>query len=243
MTTTLKTGVLAAAFAVVGGLASALTIDTFDADQLVGSANGISVAEASSVTGSGILGGVRDMVATSDTVSSTLPNAVGEAAGGLLTFSNDANTTGTLRVVYDGDSDPNVLDTDGLGAFDFTSGLTKDAIALDLVFLDLTDLELHMTVYSSVGGSTQSSSVIKTFDTQAPPGLRKTVPFATFTGTADFTQVSAFEFTLTGPDIDAVDAQIDFIGTVSTVPVPAALPLLLAGFGGLALVKRRQRAG
>ncbi|MCU0855552.1 MAG: VPLPA-CTERM sorting domain-containing protein [Rhodobacteraceae bacterium] len=52
--------------------------------------------------------------------------------------------------------------------------------------------------------------------------------------------VSAFGFWWDGPK--TANSRIDDV-TVNVIPVPAALPLLLAGLGGLALVARRRKAG
>jgi hypothetical protein len=239
MTCKIKTGLLATVFVAGAAAAPALTIDTFDAEQSVGSATTSTPDGANSVSGASILGGTRDMTATSD-VTRAFPATTGIVTGSVLDFSNDVGSTGSVTVVYDGDSDPTTLDTAGLGGVDFTDGGVATAFAFDILSVDLPGLEFHLTVYDTGSGV---SSLVATLPSAIPAASpeRVRLEFADFTGTADFTDVGAFKFTLTGTA--AIDATIDLVGTVPpAVPVPAALPLMLAGIGGMAMLGRRKRA-
>ena len=244
MTTTLKTGVLAAAVALVGGAAAAstvtsLTIDTFETNQQVGAPPILlSVPSSNQVDGTGILGDFRDMEAVGYQSGGNFLATDGTVSGGILSFSNDAGAAGALTVTYDGDDDPTGVDTDGLGGIDVTHAGAFTGFAFELLSADLAGLEISMTVWDMDG---HVSTLDRTIDVPVNTPRDEFFSFAAFTGTAAFSNLGAIQFELTGPQ--EIDVRFDSIAATTPVPLPAALPLLLAGFGGLALVKRRQRAG
>lgn len=65
--------------------------------------------------------------------------------------------------------------------------------------------------------------------------------FATFEYVDDIYGVDQFIITETDLDVRFDRDRIRLEGSLSTIPVPASLPLLLAGIGGLALIGRRRK--
>ncbi|MGK7921710.1 MAG: hypothetical protein AB4080_17065, partial [Trichodesmium sp.] len=133
--TTVKTlgttvAVLASTVMLDVGRAQAATImlDDFSIGQDVGFQPIEPVIPSNSQVGpdGSILGGFRDMEADGD--ADGLIKTRLQVTGGGLNFSNDVGTDGSGTIVWDGDDDPTVVDTDGLGGIDITDGASLDRI-------------------------------------------------------------------------------------------------------------------
>ena len=244
MTRTIKLGTVAAAFAFAGGATAAstvtsLTIDTFDVDQQVGVPPIVpQVPTASQVSSADILGGYRDMEAVGHQSGGGFLATEGTVSGGILNFSNAAGAAGALTLTYDGDDDPVSLETTGLGGVDVTHAGAFTGFAFELLSADLPGLEVSMSVWDMAG---RVSTLGRTIGTSVATPRDEFFAFADFTGTAAFDDLGAIQFELTGPE--EIDVRFNSVTATTPVPLPAALPMLLAGVGGIAALSRRKRAG
>jgi len=239
---------LASTFMLGSGSAQAdpILIDDFDVNQDVGSlAIDGAIPDSSQVGAAGtILGGFRDMQATGDAddwIETRL-----KVDNQSLTFSNDVDTNGFGTIVWDGNDDPTVLDTMGLGGIDITqnNGSTLDSILMDIISADLPGLEVNFTIYDM---NSNTSSISRIFDTSISTPQEETFFFDDFSGNADFTNVGAIKLTLDGPP--EIDARIDLVeigkgvkgvgGT--TIPEPSSILGLLtfAAAGAGSMLKRK----
>jgi len=194
-------------------------------------------AASSVVTGGAdILGQRRDLAAT--ILSGAGPASAG-VAGGVLDFAV-ADTTpdsrGEALVTWDGDSDPDVLDPDGLGGVDLTAG-GQGALRLTVESAGggvQVEIEVHTDADQRSRASRVLPAIVATTDVFFD--FAELVPSPGATGPADLTQVGALtlrllatEGTLTAsglatapPQVEAVQA--DFtdagapIGGGSVVP-------------------------
>ncbi|NNF15623.1 MAG: hypothetical protein HKN70_02695 [Gammaproteobacteria bacterium] len=217
-------------------LAANLIIDDFSTNQgplNVSPALG-PLTDSSSASGAGILGGSRDLVLSTDSGSSVFSSSA-QVAGGVAQLADNSQFSSDLLFQWDGaDNAALALDTTGLAGIDLTTG-SNNAFELGLVFDDLP-ATLQFNVYSTDG----SASTV-TF-----PGtgliftdLSILVPFASFTGGADFTDVGAIELLISSPT-NGLDISFDFLQTnVAPVPVPSAVFFMGSALFGLGLLDRR----
>ena len=135
--------------------ASPIVIDNFDLEQDVGFQPIDPIIPSSSQVGpsAGVLGGFRDMQVTSD--ANNLLETRGLARSGELAFSNNVDTTGSVTITWDGDDSPTMIDPMGLGGVDITGsgGPTLDRFTLDIVSVDLPGLNIAISVFDLIGGS------------------------------------------------------------------------------------------
>ena len=225
--------------------ANPIVIDDFSEEQDVGNLGINNFIPSSSQVGpaGSILGGFRDMQATGD-ADSFLETRL-QAQFGELSFSNNVDTTGSGLIVWDGDDDPTVVDTTGLGGIDITqnNGWNLSGIFVDILSADLPGLELGFTIWDLDGNS---SSLSRMFGSAISTPLTESFLFGDFLGNADFTNVGAIQLQLDGtPEIDAKIANIRIDGEPAVdVPEPmtSAVALFAVSVMGGVSLKRKQVA-
>ncbi|MEM6971826.1 MAG: VPLPA-CTERM sorting domain-containing protein [Pseudomonadota bacterium] len=228
--------------------AQAVTIDAFDTDQaeITSSATGGAdpgsvVSEASPITGSIATARQITVDATPTADAVTNGNNVSLSAGVVGdTFNIDAivGSVGTVLLSYGTDVGIFVpgfsaQDLTGAGAFD---QITIDATALlgsITVDVTITDTDGTVATVSEVvsGGPTSVDLAFTAFLAAANGG----------TGGLDLTDVNGFDvlFSLNQGGSSASFDIIQSTSVVTPVPLPASGVLLLAGMGGIALMRRR----
>jgi hypothetical protein len=230
------------ALAVVG---SGVPIDTFDTPQgpLVGGSGA-----PTSITGSGILGGERDVTFNDD---SNVNESTFNISGGILSMAFGDTTGGDegFNLSWDGLDDSGSNDNDGLGGVDLTLG-GADRVRIRVLRSDEAFFG-SVLVFSGSGGGDFSRATFDYPVTQTPVDV--IVPFTSFVTTsgtgADFADFADAGFVGIGvgdfsANVDQ-DSQTDGyqgprleIALIETVPEPATMTLL--ALGGLALVRRRR---
>lgn len=242
---------IAAALALAcAGSAQAIIIDSFVTDQSLTLAYPpIGTSMSSSASGTGILGGERDL-----TINLTGGRMVGNGISsvvnsGYYSYSQDATIKGTGVIQWDGaDASPN-LNPIGLGGINLTAG-GIDSLVLGVISDDLP-VDVTITVYSSAGNA---SSRTLTLPGQIDEETAKTYffkysDFSTLLGSgADFANVGAITLS-TGSSTSAPDLVFDFLETSEppavppsgTVPEPGTLGLLGLGAAACGLVARRRK--
>ena len=216
---------LSVALAASGG-ANATVIDDFNlggADLNVTRPTS-SGADVGSSSYSGILGGYRDLALYSVTGPDGR-SAQLDTTGATLSLSNDTSVSSTARVAWDGSGGTGlVVDTDGLGSIDLTTGGVS-GISLQVLSVDL-NATLTFTVWSNSGAD--SSTAAHTF---TGPVSEYFFPFSAFSGSASFSDVSAMMLEITGPT--SVDSEFDLIQTSPPPPSVADrnITVLLLGVG------------
>jgi uncharacterized repeat protein (TIGR01451 family) len=200
------------------GAAQSITIDDFSTNQssLTLTYPPAGTSASSSVSGSGILGGERDLQVnlSGGVIAGNTLSAV--VSSGFLSYSQDATISGTAVVQWDGTDGSPTLSPTGLGGVDLTVGGSQDALLLAVFFDDLP-INITFQVYTDATHASQA--------TVSLPGLLFSstsfvVPFSAFTPTlgtgADFTNVGAIVMQ-TGSSVTAPDLVIDFLQTTSTL--------------------------
>jgi|GEM_PF-6232003 len=223
------------------------TIDNFDITQSV-IANPVSGARMDSIAGptSSILGGHRDLY---------LQISSGTADGKLRAnpFSLNSNlqidmasgVTGLGVVTWDG-----ILGTTGMVPehglnMDFTEGGLYDGVGLRLA-VDAAGQGQLLKLLIHSGDKVSEAELEFPVVADVQPTVGSYVPFTSFVGDADITNVTSFQLIIDA-DMPSLDAQIDVIGLQSesivdfaVVPEPASASLLIACFLGLLAARRRQ---
>jgi hypothetical protein len=193
-------------------------------------------------TGSGILGGEREITVTrSSGVAITMA-----ASGGSLAHGQIAGSLGTGEVIWDGTDGGGALDPIGLGGVDLTDALIAAAISISLFFDDVP-LSLALTVWTDAANA---SEMVVSLPGGIPPDppLGLVLAFASFTvvsgAGADFTNVGAVRLAINGSASAGLDLEIGPVETVAA-PDPATGLLFAGGLFGLGLTRRmagRRRA-
>lgn len=224
-----KTTLSAIAFsALMLGSAQALTIDTFNTDQIVTDGSGGGATSSTVSDAFNILGTDRTVSVTQNGPGAT-PSEININTGtaGLLTLGNtDALSMSTITYNAGGA---------GLGGVDVTEGGTDDRFTL---FQVSGDFPTQITLTVSDGVNT-SSLMVPSF----PVGLNIPLIFeyTSFVGGAvDFTMIDSIIIGLVTTNNQA-DLTLDFFGTTTEVAEPGVLAILGLGLAGLGLVRRRRR--
>ena len=221
--------------------AAVLTIDSFSSPQWVQDAP--VTVNASQVFDDSVLGDYRDL-----SVLNTGADGDNDAAtelrvtNGKLNFSNISGARGEGTLTYDGSATGGAVNTTGLGGVNFLIGTDPFfyfGLPRDEPFDDRA--LFRVTVWDVAGGTDTYEEVIE-------PGFNQELAFSQFSG-VDFSQIGALQFFIstTDPDFNiSVDGALDLIevraGDIAPVPLPASALLLLGGFGGLSLLRRRKKA-
>jgi len=208
---TVALGVLVAASALP---AAAVVVDEFTTNQptLTDPPGG-----ASSVVtgGSDVVGQRRDLVVDFISGSGTVQAGV---AGGVLTVTVSDGTPdarGAAIVTWDGDSDPNVLDADGLMPLDLTaSGHT--AFAVTVTAAD-AGAEIVLEVYTDDANMSRAALVLPAVVSSTVFHLSYQNDFVPRLGSgADFADVGAIVMTVRGTETEVMIAHVETVAPIVT---------------------------
>ncbi len=208
------------------------TIDGFDGEmQTVSDDVQDGVAVTSTVAAPEAIGGSRDLLVNKTSDIGSISLVVNDPASpGFLQVRSDGFGGGQRVVIWDGaDDDPAVVDDDGLGSIDLTSG--GDAAGLRLVIgADLPAGSAVVRLYTDDGDSNTltllSTATLNIPQTTTQPTSVEFLPFTQFSiapgasGPADLTDIGAIEFeVIADPNYDAL---ADLIGTIgpNVIAVP-----------------------
>ncbi|MFO0944045.1 MAG: SdrD B-like domain-containing protein [Pirellulales bacterium] len=195
-------------------------VDTFDTD-----AQNISVLTTNPISDSVAtgIGGERDIVASRSSGAGDFAISVDQTNNNLLRISTDGGTTGTARVIWDGDgaSDVDPLTADGsfTTPVDFT---TNNAVGIRLdMRVDLNGASAEVVLRSASGSSTSGQVAIPQAATTQPVLFSFTSGTNAITGTADLTAITSVELIIrTNPD---ADVDLDQGGVYRLTSIPANL--------------------
>jgi hypothetical protein len=187
--------------------AAQLDVDTFDADAQTSAVGG---STCTSVGGTDMLGGARDIEVVRTSGASTVQADVDTSVPDSLAFSIGAGTRGTALIQLDGN--------DGSCALSFSPGLDESLNPYDglTLFVQQVDLDgvVTMRVYTTATDFSEYSYVIPY--AISSPGFEIYFPFDQFTPVgagANFGSVDAIEIFLDGTTIDSLDMTIDFVAS------------------------------
>ncbi|BCX88688.1 hypothetical protein MIN45_P1057 [Methylomarinovum tepidoasis] len=230
-----------------------ILIDDFSVDQYqeVAGDNGCTTFDAANpgcavvtapgtqVSGTGILGGYRDVYieksgTSSPLLRSSLVIGPGNLGSNYMSISNDSSVQGEVTLVWDGahqiTADPGIdanIDTDGLGGIDFLSSSSNYGILLEVMSIDLNviaTLDLWDTTGERAGAS-------HTF-TSAADHVFQFSDFLSDNPSLDLHDIGAVRLTMNGPN--KWDGEFNLVGVVSPSPlassIPEPAPAALLGF-------------
>lgn len=235
--------IIAAALALAcAGSAQAIIIDSFATSQSLSLAyppGGKSIS--SSVSGTGILGGERDMMISliGGVIAGNGISSV--AGGGYYSYSQDATIKGRGEIQWDGADGSPALNPIGLGGINLTAG-GIDALVLGVISDDVP-VNVTITVYSSAGNASSRTLTLPGQINEATTYSFKYSDFSAFLGSgADFANVGAITLK-TGSSSTAPDLVFNFLRTSepANVPEPGTLGLLGLGAAACGLVARRRK--
>lgn len=201
--------------------AGLLTVDTFDVnqfDQAFGPAN----SSSSSAGGASILGGTREVTATT-TAGLPFQRLQAEAnlgGSGFFSHSQDSTIIGSTTLTYDGGGAG--FNPVGLGGIDVTNAGAVDQIGIRVSVNDLP-VDIKLTAYSN-------GTDFSDFTLSLPGGIFSDqdffINFASFAvaggAGADFTNLGALQLFIDG-QLQGTDLIFDFLQSGQTVPEPVSL--------------------
>ena len=205
----------AVALSPVAGSAATVVIDTFDTIQLAIDPTGDGVLDTSTAPAAEAIGGSRTITASGDGAPFPVSVTAINVGNGIAAVSNSAGVTGTALFEWNA------------GNVDLTDGGSNDSILLSVIDVDL-DVQFDLTINGVTSSSVAAS--------EAGQILFSLADFGDLSNGAG--EISLF---VSGPT--AFDAQFDFIGAVSEVPLPAG-GLLLGSIllGGGFAARRKAKA-
>ncbi len=208
------------------------TIDGFNGDtQSVFDEIQDGVAVTSTAAAPEAIGGSRDLIVNKTSDIGSISLVVNDPASpDLLQVRSDGFGGGERQVIWDGaGDDPAVVNDDGLGSIDLTSG--GDAAGLRLVIgADLPAGSAVVQLYTNDGVSgtltLSSTATLNIPQTTTQPTSVEFLPFTEFSiapgasGPADLTNIGAISFAvIADPNYDAL---ADLIGTIGPTLIPVA---------------------
>ena len=216
---------LAAAVVATASHAAPVVVDDFSTAQakIIDTTTGDG-GVSSQVMGAGILGDYRDLFVEKimGPVGRQVDGSV-DAAG--LAYNADSLVGGVGRIRWDGINSGAAVDTDGLGAIDFTGSGSAIRVKLSA---DAT-VPLSMTIWSPMASAT------KLFNLAAGTTFVDFL-YADFVG-VDFTKVGAIELQINDGTVLARDLSVTL---VNSVPEPGTVALLGMALLGLGAARRRK---
>jgi hypothetical protein len=211
--------------------ATSFIIDPFADTQQLTTSNSSNVAGVDLIGGNRFASITRTSGGLSDSLNINVPTT------DILDLSMAATDSSDMRLLYDGTSNTTGVNAFGLTGIDFTQLGTLSLIRISLESDHANSLT--MKVYTD---ATNFSTAIVNY-TNDPFFNNYDTPFTSFvaTGTgADFTNVKAFEVTISG--VPQQDSQMGFISAeANATPEPSTMLLLGGGLVGLGVFSRRRR--
>ena len=227
-----------AAIAFTAPTQASVVIDNFDVTQSI-TAPPTTFGFVNGATSS-IIGGQRD-VTVSRSSGFAFAQFTSNLVPSVLLFSTDFGTSGLAVIQYDGADNSSAFNPTGLGGVDVTeSGVNKG-----LSITGGADLAGATILFELFTNATQFSTFLFVTPVDLSGTTTSFIPFTSFIGTADPTNLGALRITLTNPiDRDIALQLTAFTPPLATVPEPSALGLVVtAGLSGLFFTRRRRRAG
>ncbi|MFZ0544505.1 MAG: hypothetical protein WAM60_03670 [Candidatus Promineifilaceae bacterium] len=184
--------------------AAALNVDSFDNDFQISTFG----TPCTTVTGSDMMGGERDILVNRTSGSGTIQADVDSTVANSLAFSIGAATRGTALIQFDG------VDGSCTNSFGLSESLNPyDGLTLYIQQVDLNGA-VTMRIYTDSSNYSEYSYAIPY--SIASPGTEIYFPFDQFTSVgsgADFGSVAAIEILLDGTLIDSLDMTLDFVSS------------------------------
>ena len=205
-------------------------IDPFDFTQQLNSSSSSNVATVGVIGGNRYASITRTSGALTDSLNINAPSV------GALDLSMAAGDDSNMRLLYDGTSN-----TTGVNAFSLTGIDFSQLGLLTLIRISLESSQANTLTMKAYKDASNFSTATVAYSGDSTFHNLDT-PFTSFvaTGTgADFTNVKAFEVTISG--VPQQDLQMQFISAESPAPEPSTMLLLGGGLVGLGIVARRRR--
>lgn len=245
--------------AVTGAHAARVTIDDFETppggQEAIDNNPEVDVRAVSQVQADTALGNWRDLIANEtrdqDDDGEAASNVNQEVPGAWVSHADDARAR--FGTEWDGQDDPaEGIDVNGLGEVDLTDGGQNNAFRVTVLrnnseFEDPRFLRLSVWSEDPEDGAiraTAKAQLPEVGEQDAPEFLH--IPFSSFSNLdeIDFSAVGAVRARLRRENLNQALRQNTeiWIGDISAIPTPAALPAGLALMGVAALRRRRRSA-
>jgi len=212
---------------IVAGNAQAYIIDHFSSGA-TGPVNPVSPTSTYDTTASAAIGGARGMAFVGQWDASTglpLTGANSSIKANIspslhvMSFSNDYNTQSAYLVTWAGPGGT------GFTPVNITDGGASDYLTFRLASIDHGSVDIIFTITDSASNTSAASGAFSVLQTYQ-------IPFASFVGGADFTDVTSIEMNLSTRYHDGdTDLSIDIIETGGREVIPEPSTLLLIGAG------------